>query len=103
MLLFPLAASADCAQGTICSALGDINLSRFLELILRAFVLFSIPVLTFVIIYAGFKFILARGRPEELAIAKWNFGFVIIGTCLVLGAWVFANLIGATLNSISSG
>jgi hypothetical protein len=81
---------------------GCTTITQYVEMALRAFVLIAIPILAFLIVLAGFNFVFARGNPEKLALAKWNFLYVIIGTVLILGAWVFANLIGATITSISS-
>ena len=101
--LVALALTCDNNNGTsLCPPTGNSTLMQYVELALRGFVLIALPILAFFIVYAGFKFILARGNPEQLMLAKWNFLFVIVGTVLILGAWTFASLIGASFASISN-
>lgn len=96
-------ALCDSASGTtLCPPTGNATTSQFVEEAIHAFVLLALPVLAFFIVLAGFNFVLARGNPEKLKSAKWNFLYVIIGTSLILGAWVLANLIRATVVSITS-
>jgi len=98
----PLLTSADtCPPGQLSSPVCNLSVSQLLERGLRVFVLFMIPVLTVSIIWAGLSFVLARGNPDKLTHARWNFTFVIIGTILMLGAWTWANLIGGVVTSIS--
>lgn len=82
-----------------CQA-GINNIQDFIAAFLKAVVEISLPILTLFIVYAGFKFVLARGRPEELAKAKMNFLYIILGAILILGAWVLASLIGATATQV---
>ncbi len=77
------------------------TLSQFVEEALQVFVMIMLPVIAFFIVLAGFNFVFARGNPEGLKKAKMNFLFVIIGTCLMLGAWLLANLIGATVSQVT--
>ncbi len=97
-------AQQNCPPGGSClnNPLGYTSVTQFVASALRAFVYISLPILAVFIVLAGFRFILARGKPEALVLAKWNFAYVLIGTTLILGAWVFANLIGATITSIST-
>ena len=74
---------------------------EFVKAALQLFVILALPVLAFFIVLAGFNFILARGNSSKLERAKMNFLYVIIGTCLVLGAWLLASLIGATISQIT--
>lgn len=52
------------------------------------------------IVYAGFKFVLARGKPEELKKARDNFLWTIIGIAIFLGAWLLASVIKNTVNQL---
>ncbi len=54
------------------------------------------------IIYAGLMFVLARGKPAELEKAKKNLLYVVIGTGILLGAWVIADVIYATIQKLGS-
>lgn len=67
---------------------------------LRVLVIVALPIITLFIVVAGFMFVKARGNPEELATAKRNFVYVILGAILILGAWVLATLIGGTVTQL---
>lgn len=101
----PYVASAACTNepsGTsFQNPLNFCSLKDFVAGALQVFVMIMLPVIAFFIVYAGFSFVFARGKPEALKTAKMNFFFVIIGTCLMLGAWLLANLIGATVSQVT--
>ncbi len=106
IFLLPFVTFAACTAsggdtGCVGNPLKYNSVMEFVQNALRLFVLLALPVLAFFIVLAGFNFILARGNPGKLAAAKWNFLFVIVGTCLVLGAWLLASLIGATITQIT--
>jgi hypothetical protein len=76
------------------------NINDFIAGTLRAIVMIAIPLITIFIVYAGFKFISARGNPGGLSEAKENFKWVILGAILILSAWVLATLIGGTVRQL---
>lgn len=76
------------------------NIQEFIEGILQAIVMIAIPIITVFMVYAGFKFIAARGNPGSLSEAKENFKWVILGAILILSAWVLATLIGGTVTQL---
>ena len=67
---------------------------------LKAIVVVALPILTLFIVYSGFMFVLARGNESKLKTAKENFLYVILGSILILGAWVIATMIGATVTQV---
>ena len=76
------------------------SLEKFIEGVLQAIVMIALPIIVAFMVYAGFKFILARVNPSGITEAKKNFTYVIIGTILILGAWVLATLIGGTVTQL---
>ncbi len=54
----------------------------------------------FAFIYAGFKFVAARGNPKELEDAKRIFINTCIGVAVLLGAQVIATIIVGTIKNI---
>lgn len=76
------------------------SIADFIAGAMRALVMVALPIITLFIVYAGFQFITARGKPEGLNKAKANFMYVLIGALLVLGAWVLATLIGGTVSQL---
>ncbi len=61
----------------------------------------AIPFIVLFFLWAGLKFILARGKPDEITKAKHMFWYTIIGTLLILGAWTITNAIIGTVNSLT--
>jgi hypothetical protein len=106
LFLLPGFASAACTTsgtpGVFENIFSYCSILELVEGILRVFMLVALPIVAFFIIFAGFNFVFARGNQEKLRLAKLNFFFVIIGSCLILGAWVLANLIAATVIQITS-
>lgn len=51
-------------------------------------------------IYSGFLFVMAQGKPAEIETAKKALLYTAIGTALLLGASVLANVITGTINSL---
>ncbi|NOY35355.1 MAG: hypothetical protein GXP44_00250 [bacterium] len=52
------------------------------------------------IILSGFKFVTARGKPEELAKARSMFMWTILGTAILLGAVIIADVIQTTVQGL---
>ncbi|MFZ2719319.1 MAG: TrbC/VirB2 family protein [Minisyncoccia bacterium] len=76
------------------------SIQKFVEGVLQAIVMIALPIITIFIVYAGFLFIAARGNESKLSNAKHNFQYVIIGTIMILSAWVLATLIGGTVTQL---
>lgn len=72
----------------------------FISGALKVLVQVSLPIITIFIVYAGFKFVTARGNPGKLSEARTNFMYVILGALLILGAWILATLIGGTVSQL---
>lgn len=75
------------------------TVSEFIEKLLKAVIQIGVPIAVLFIILAGFKFITAQGSPDELAKARRNFFYVLIGIAIFIGAWALAQLIVATLRN----
>lgn len=98
--MLALPAFAQGVQGGLQNPLKFDTVDRFVEGFLRAIVMIAIPLITIFIVYAGFLFISARGKPGQLNEAKQNFMYVILGAILLLSAWVLATLIGGTIRQL---
>jgi hypothetical protein len=80
---------------------GDI--ASFIAGALKVLVMVALPVITLFVVYSGFMFVTAQGRPEKLKEAKTNFVYVILGALLIMGAWIIATLIGGTVSQLTNG
>jgi hypothetical protein len=63
----------------------------------------GIYVALFFLVYAGVKFVFARGNEEKLRQAKANFFYVVVGVALFLGVVTISKAITAMINQISPG
>lgn len=59
-------------------------------------------VAVFFIIYSGFLFVTARGNEKKVGDAKNAIIWTVIGTAILLGARVIADVIQGTLNQIQA-
>lgn len=57
-------------------------------------------IIVFFIIYAGFLFVKAQGKPEEITEAKKILLYVVIGAAVILGANLIATVISGTISNL---
>ncbi len=60
----------------------------------------AIPLLGMAIMYTGFLFVRARGNPEKIKEAKEALKYTLIGGAIILGAYVIAEALQATIQDI---
>lgn len=90
------------ASFTLVDPLGVKNFCDLVRSLLNIVLAIGVPVAVLFLVWSGFRFILARGNPTELGIARKNFYFVIIGIAIFLGAWTLATIISATIQTLDS-
>lgn len=86
---------------TVVNPLGVTSICGLIKALLGAAIAIGIPIAVLFIVYAGLKFVLARGKAEDLAAARSNFLYTVIGIAIFLGAWLLASVIANTVNAIS--
>ncbi|MBP7770334.1 MAG: hypothetical protein KA066_00245 [Candidatus Pacebacteria bacterium] len=95
-------ASGGSGTFTLADPLGNKNFCQLVKSLLDIILAIGIPVAVLFLVWSGFKFILARGRPAELEVARKNFYYVIIGIAVFLGAWTLAGIISTTVQSLGA-
>ena len=83
--------------------LGDNNIGSLQDFVIKAIdMIFKIllPIAAMFIIYAGFEMVMASGNEEKLKTAKQQLLYTLLGVLIILGAWVIANAIAGTVDSI---
>lgn len=108
LVILPLVSFAqpgqpDCPPGQICNPLKGVgSLTGFVRAVLENIVLpIGAVVIVILIIYSGFLFVVARGNEDKLETAKRNFLYVVIGTAILLGAFVISAAISGTLCQVA--
>lgn len=119
MLVMPVVFAADAPGGgvgapgggvgsnittTIDNPLGNniTDIPSFIKEVVNIVLVVGIPILALAIIYTGFLFVQAQGNSEKLTKAKNALLYTLIGGALLLGAFVIANAIKETVDSIKS-
>jgi len=87
-----------CLKGTICNPVPNITSIRgLIQTLLTGVLQIGIPVVALAIVYCGFLFVKARGKPEELNKAKDALLYTIIGAAILLASWSIAQMISSTV------
>ncbi|MES3005422.1 MAG: hypothetical protein V4664_00555 [Patescibacteria group bacterium] len=90
--------------GGIQNPLGQNNkdLASFLESLLRIVFLLGTMIAVFFIVYAGFKYVMAQGDPAKLKSAHSMLLWACVGTAILLGAQVIADVIANTVKQLGA-
>jgi ABC-type nickel/cobalt efflux system permease component RcnA len=74
-----------------------------IKALLSAAVAIGIPIAVLFIVWAGLKFVLAKGNSTKLTEARTNMLYTVIGIGIFLGAWLLVMVIQNTVNGLASG
>ncbi|HEX9609031.1 MAG TPA: hypothetical protein VGA06_02375 [Candidatus Paceibacterota bacterium] len=88
-------------SGTFTNPLAFGSLAEFLTALLGVIVQIGFPIVVLAIIWTGFLFVQAQGKPEDLKTAKKALFWTLIGSLLVLGAFALSTLIQGTVDQIT--
>lgn len=84
----------------ICNQISQFTIPGFIQAILTGVLKIGIPIVALAIIYCGFLFVAARGKPEAITKAKSALLYTLIGAAILLGSWALAELISSTVLSL---
>jgi hypothetical protein len=76
------------------------TIEELLNLILDIVILLAAPVIVFFIIYSGFLYVTARGKPEQIKTATNALTWTIVGALIILGAKILLTIVTGTVNSL---
>ncbi|MEK7219351.1 MAG: pilin [Patescibacteria group bacterium] len=76
------------------------NINDFIKILLQGVLKIGMPIIALAIIYSGFLFVEARGKPDEITKAKDALTYTLIGAAILLGSWAIAQLIANTVLSL---
>lgn len=87
---------------TIKNPLGDNikDIPSFIKVLVTIVLTVGVPLVALAIIYSGFLFVTAQGNPESITKAKKALMYSLIGAALLLGAYVIAEAIQATVDQL---
>ena len=81
------------AQVTLPNPIKKDTFTELINLFAGLAVQVGIPIAAIFIIFAGFKFVTARGNEVELQKARKTLYGTVIGTVILVGAWVIAKAV----------
>ncbi|OHA59895.1 MAG: hypothetical protein A2589_02540 [Candidatus Vogelbacteria bacterium RIFOXYD1_FULL_46_19] len=76
------------------------TIPKLVEIIINAVVQIGVPVVAVGIIYSGFLFVKAQGKPEAITKAKEVFMWTIVGALIILGAFVILEIVQGTIDQL---
>ena len=91
-----------CPTGQLCNPIGSSTLDDFVVKITAAALKIGVPIAALFIMWAGFKFVTARGDKTGIEDARNIFWYTIIGTAILLAASLLARVLTATITQIQA-
>ena len=76
------------------------TIQGLIELIIRLALQIGIPIAVLMIMYSGYLFVTARGDMKKIELARDNFFYTVIGTAILLGAFVITRILQGTIDSL---
>lgn len=84
----------------IDNPIGAETINELIKTILEGVIKIGMPIIALAIIYCGFLFVSARGKPESIKKAKDALLYTLIGAAILLGSWAIAQLISDTVRAL---
>jgi hypothetical protein len=92
--------TCDPSSGKICNPIKASSVQELIKSLLEGVIKIGLPVIALALIYSGFLFVQAQGKPSEIETAQKSFTYTIIGAAILLGAWALAQMIAETVLSL---
>ena len=96
---FVLASCASPAAGELPNPLKVCSVQDLLFLIAQIATYIGVIAAVIALIFVGFKFIAAQGKPEELTKARSMFFWIIVGIAILIGASLIVTILKNTLTA----
>ena len=88
-------------SGSITNPIKYGDLMSFINALIEIVIQIGTPILVLAVIYVGFLFVQASGKPEKLNEAKSALVYTLIGAAIVLGAFIISAAIKGTVDQLS--
>ena len=100
----PFGTGGKLCNGTtkLCNPLGGISsIDALLNALVNVLLQIGVPIAALAIIYSGLLYVMARGDSKKITEAHNVFYYTIIGTAILLGAFVISAVIRGTIAQIA--
>lgn len=95
MFFLPVISLAE--EVKIINPIKSTTITELIKTILEGIIKIGMPIIVLAIIYCGFLFVSAQGKPESIEKAKSALLYTLIGAAILLGSWAIAQLITETV------
>lgn len=86
------------AQTTFTNPIVFGSVQGLVTAIVQALIVMLIPIVVFFVIFAGFKYVTARGNPNDIKQANQALMYAIIGGVIIIGAFAITQIVVNTVN-----
>ncbi len=77
------------------------SLTELITMVIKLLIELGIPVAILFIIYAGFKYVTARGKPDAIKEAHAILLWTVVGIAVLLGSMVIAEIVKNTIEAVA--
>src|SRR3989344_6300043 len=98
--IVPIVSFAQDTPGLIKNPIEADSINGLIKSLLEGVIKIGMPIVALAIIYCGFLFVAARGKPEAITKAKDALLYTLIGSAVLLGSWAIAQMISETVLSL---
>ncbi|MDD2934921.1 MAG: hypothetical protein PHX25_00405 [Candidatus Pacebacteria bacterium] len=103
LLIIPLNFADALSTTGIDNPLNASSIQGLIDLIIKAMIEIGTPIAILFLIYSGFLYVKAMGKPAEITKATQAFTWTLVGIAVLLGASILAKVIAGTINQLGVG
>ena len=96
----PDEADSSKSKGILKNPLDSESFSQLVSSVAKLATRIGIPIAVIFIIYSGLLFVTARGSEDKLKTAKTSITWAIIGTAILAGAAIIAEVLQSTIETL---
>jgi hypothetical protein len=85
---------------TIVNPISSTSIVDLIRTVLEGVIKIGMPVVVLAIIYCGFLFVQAQGKPAEIEKARKSLIYTLVGAAILIGSWAIAQLIVDTVKAL---
>jgi len=91
------------ANAKIDNPIASTTIEALIASILKIIIAVGTPIAILFLIFSGFKFVMARGKPDGIKDAREMFIWTLVGIAILLGASLLAEIVRGTIDQLGTG
>ncbi|MFA5936896.1 MAG: hypothetical protein WC822_03390 [Candidatus Paceibacterota bacterium] len=84
----------------IINPISSTSIIELIRKVLEGVIKIGMPIIVLAVIYCGFLFVQAQGKPAEIEKARSSLLYTLIGAAILIGSWAIAQLIADTVKAL---